>query len=177
MTREFNAIQTFDPARARQMLNGTATVFHCHHYSTLFTQLADDAKAWGGAMLLAKSAEEFTFSELTSYFKEHRIDATADRLAVAESYYGFVGLGALKIQFDGQAGTAEMSHSHVDEGWIKKWGKRDRPVNFIGQGFISGACAAVYDSAPGAFDVNETQSIVSGNATSKFAISAKLGAA
>ena len=27
----------------------------------------------------------------------------------------------------------------VDQGWIKKWGQRDKPVNYIGQGFIAAA--------------------------------------
>lgn len=176
MTQEFNAVQTFDAKKARQKVNGTSTVFHCHHYSTLFTQLADDAGAFGGAKLLAEAAEEFALNELTAYFKAANVDTLAERLAVAESYYGFIGLGILKLEFDGKSGSAEMPHAHVDEGWLKKWGNRDKPVNFIGQGFIAGACAAVGDSKLGAFDVNETQSIVTGASCSKFTISAKRGA-
>jgi hypothetical protein len=176
MTLEFNAVQTFEPKTARQMLNATSTVFHCHHYSTLFTQLADDAGAFGGAKLLAEAAEEFAFNELTAYFNAANVNKLQARLAIVESYYGFVGLGALKIDFDGQAGSAEMQHSHVDEGWLKKWGKRDRSVNFIGQGFIAGACAAASGSKLGVFDVDETQSIVTGASCSKFTISAKRGA-
>jgi hypothetical protein len=173
MTLEFTAIQSFDAEKNRQLINGTPTVFHCHHYSTLFTQLADDAKAFAGARLLAEAAEEFAFSELTAYYRQHQTDSIADRLAVAESYFGFIGLGALKLQFDGRAGSADMPHSHVDEGWIKKWGKRDKPVNFIGQGFIAGACAAVSNAKLGSFDVSETQSIVVGDPCSKFTVSAK----
>ena len=173
MQQEFSAQQTFDAEKARQLINGTGTVFHCHHYSTLFTQLADDAKEFKGAQLLAEAAEDFAYRELTAYFEAKNVKGDAERVATAESYFGFIGLGVVKVSFDGKGGSAEMKHSHVDEGWIKKWGKRDRSVNFIGRGFLAGACAAVSNSKPGSFSVEETQSIVSGSPSSKFVISAK----
>ena len=63
-----------------------------------------------------------------------------------------------------------MDNSHVDEGWIKKWGNRDKPVNFIGQGYVAAALAAIYDLPAGSYDVYETQSIVSGADTSRFSL-------
>jgi hypothetical protein len=173
---EFEVHQEFDAKTKRQVINGSPAVYHCHHYSTLFTQLALDAKALGGEKLLADAAAEFAFAELTAYFGDQGITSTADRVSAVEAHFGFVGLGALRLKFDGTSGTAEMPHSHIDEGWLKKWRKHDRPVNLIGQGYLRGACAAVSDKHIEAFEVKETQSIVMGEALSAFSILAKGGA-
>jgi len=173
MTHEFIVTQAFDDASCRQVVNGTPTVFHCHHYTTLFTQLADDASAFEGARLLAVAAEEFAERELTKYFTEHKLSDLATRLSVAEQYCVFLGLGTLQLRLEQASGTAEMTHSHVDEGWLKKWGRRDRPVNFLGQGFIAGACAAASGAPRGSYAVTETESIVSGAKVSRFRIARK----
>lgn len=170
---QFEALQQFDAEIKRQLVNGSPAVFHCHHYSTLFTQLALDATALGGEKLLADAAAESAFAELTAYFGDKGITSTTDRVSVVESYFGFVGLGALRLKFDGTSGTAEMPHSHVDEGWLKKWRKHDRPVNLIGQGYLRGACAAISGKSVEAFEVKETQSIVMGESFSAFSILAK----
>ena len=61
----------------------------------------------------------------------------------------------------------------MDEGWIKKWGKRDKPVNFITQGYLCAAFAAVYNQPQGSYKVSETQSIVSGADKSVFSVGRK----
>ena len=33
----------FSPKESRHFINGTQSVFHCHHYTALYTQLAMDA--------------------------------------------------------------------------------------------------------------------------------------
>ncbi|MBK8013038.1 MAG: hypothetical protein IPK13_16995 [Deltaproteobacteria bacterium] len=172
MTVEFKATQHFQPEKARQYINDASSVFHCHHYATLITQLADDAKSFRGPELLAQAAEEFAFRELSKYFEKNGITEPRERIEVAESYCGFVGLGSIRLELHGAGGAAEMRHSHVDEGWVKKWGKRDNPVNYIGQGFIAGACEAVTNAKLGSFAVREEQSIVCGQPASKFTISA-----
>jgi hypothetical protein len=158
----------FDPEKCRQYLNDELTVFHCHHYSALFTQLADDAEIFKGAKLLRDAASESMLPVLTSYCANNNINSVEDKIDVAQQYYAYVGLGSVSINV--AAKTAEMKHSHVDQGWIKKWGKRDKPVNFIGQGFLAAAFALAEGGDPSAYDVQETQSIVSGANTSRFII-------
>lgn len=164
----FEAKQVFNPQKARQYINGEAIVYHCHHYATLFSQLADDAKLINGDKLLAEAAEASFYDVLTKYFKDNKIETLEDKVCIAEQYYSFVGLGELKLDIN--QSSAEMLHSHVDEGWIKKWSKRDEPVNFIGQGYIAAVFSAVNGTDIGAFNVEETQSIVSGCETSKFKV-------
>lgn len=168
MTATLKIAQHVDPKTLRMYVNDTFTVYHCHHYTTLFTQLAEDAKELKGSTLMVETAE-FTFhAVLTKYFADNGISDPTDRASIAEQYFSFVGLGEVKVSV--KEGSAEMAHSHVDEGWISKWGKRTKPVNFIGQGFLAGAFAAIMNSGTGSYAVTETQSIVSGAGTSKFSI-------
>ena len=173
MAVEFKLVQEFDPQKKRHYLNGELSVFHCHHYATLFTQLADDAEDLDGSRLLREAFEESTYPVLIKYYKENGITDTEEKKAVAEEYFKVIGFGDIKFTFEGDGGNVEMVHSHVDEGWIKKFGKRETPVNFMGQGFINAVFSAVTGNPPGSFATEETQSIVCGTGTSKFTVTKK----
>jgi hypothetical protein len=164
----------FDPVPCRHSINGWTMVLHCHHYSTLYTQLADDCGFMDARTLLAQVAEDSFYEVLVDYFEEFEIEELRERIGIAEQYFAALGLGKLSVTFAGpDAGEAQLSHSHVDQGWIKKWGRRDKPVNFIGCGYIAALFAAVFDRAPRAYNVREVQSIVCGSDKSKFEIVAK----
>ncbi|MBN1435694.1 MAG: hypothetical protein JW936_01345 [Sedimentisphaerales bacterium] len=173
MSIELQTKQVFDSERMRHYLNGELSVLHCHHYSTLFTQLADDAQLLKGAKLLHEASAESFYPVLTKYYRENNVTSTEEKVAIAEQYYGFVGLGQVQLTLSDNGATAEMQHSHVDEGWIKKWGNREEPVNYIGQGFLAAAVAAINGNSTGSYSVKETQSIVAGAQTSQFTITKK----
>lgn len=164
----------FDPDTCRHYLNGTLSVLHCHHYSTLSTQLAEDCGMFDGKKLLEEVAEDAFSGVLRSYYEEHDITGLADRIAIGEQYYAACGLGQMKVLFAGpDSGDVELLHSHVDEGWIKKWGKREKPVNIITCGYIAGMFSAVFNRARRTFAVSERSGIVQGNERSKFSVVAK----
>jgi hypothetical protein len=168
---EFRVDQKFDPKSCRHTANGVTSVLHCHHFATLYSQLADDAEFVDGKALLRRSAEMSFLPVLSNYFTTGHITKMTDRLALVEEYWKFIGMGTLSFEKVGNVSTTvRMAHSHVDEGWIKKWGPREQPVNFLGQGFLAAAMAAVYDLPAGSFAVRETQSLVSGADASLFTI-------
>ena len=80
----------FDTKKDRHYLNEQLSVLHCHHYTTLYTQLALDA---GETELLAKVSEETFYKVLTDYFKKHNIDTVEKRIDIACQYYSAMGLG------------------------------------------------------------------------------------
>lgn len=161
----------FDPKTCRHYLNGQLTVLHCHHYATLYTQLADDTSLIDAKKLMAEVAEDTFFDALSLYYKEHQITTIEDRIAIAEQYFAVIGMGEMKVIYAGMdSGMVELLHSHLDEGWIKKWGKRDKPINFIACGYISGMFSAVFDKPIRSYNVIETQSIVSGAEKSCFKV-------
>lgn len=159
----------FDPMSCRHYVNGQVSVLHCHHYAALYTQLAMDCSMLDAKQLLADSAEDAYYEVLTSYYRKHDIADLQDRLTIAEQYYAASGLGQMRVMCaGGDAGEVELTHSHVDEGWLKKWGPSDKPVNYITAGFIAGLFAAAFDLPRRSFKVTETASIVAGSPKSRF---------
>jgi len=163
--------QKYDRRRSRHLLNGETTVIHCHHYATLYSQLADDATLVDGRSMLRQASELAFHQVLSRYFEEQGIYDLDDRVALVEEYWSLCGMGTLVFERVGPlSGSARMDNSHVDEGWLKKWGPREEPVNFIGQGYVSAAMAALYDLPAGSFSTRETASIVAGADASRFAV-------
>jgi hypothetical protein len=158
----------FDPFKKQHYLNGELSVLHCHHYTTLYAQLAIDA---GESELLAETARETFYAVLSSYFRDHAIELVEDRVSLACQYYGAVGLGKMEVVFIGpDSGEVRLLKSHLDAGWIKKWGPYGKPVNHVTQGFIEGMFAAILSVPSGAFTAREVRSIVMGAPESVFTI-------
>jgi len=166
---EFELEHKFDPVRSRHYLNGECTVLHCHHYATLYTQLADVATDFKGKELLNNAAEDTFYEVLNSYFMRHQIEKPEEKVTIAEQYWQTVGMGLIRFTGIGKyAATAEMDYSHLDEGWLKKWGSRDRPVNFITAGFVAAVAALVNNKPTQSFYVLETKGLVCGDDVSAF---------
>ena len=156
----------FDRKTKRHYLNGHVSVLHCHHYASLYTQLALDAKE---TELLADTSEESFYDILVEYFDQHYLTAIEARIDIACQYFAAVGFGKMRVNYLGEdSGEVELLASHVDSGWIKKWGKYDRPVNYLGAGYITAMFAAVLDEPRKTFKATEVQSIVMGAKTSIF---------
>lgn len=167
-SRQLNLKHEFNPSRMRHYLNGQLSVLHCHHYASLYTQLAIDAKETD---LLASVAEETFGDVLSHYFEENGVESLDDRIAAACDYYAAVGLGKMTVSYLGNdSGQIVLEESHVDKGWMKKWGQFDAPVNHIGRGYIAGMFSAIWDKPVRTFQVRETQSIVMGAETSSFKV-------
>ena len=164
----------FDSRTCRHTLNGFVSVLHCHHYATLYCQLADDCGMLDGKKLLAECAEDTFVDVLRGYYQEHAVTDVADRIAIAEQCYTAAGLGKMHVTCAGaESGEVDLLHSHVDEGWIKKWGQRDKPVNFITSGYVAALFSAVFDQPVRTYVVNEIASLVSGAERSKFTVVCK----
>jgi len=164
----------FDPRNCRHTVNGSPSVLHCHHYATLYAQLADDCSLLDGKKLLAEVAEDTFSLELANAFKISGADRLEDRIAVAEQLYAAMGLGKMCVVCAGRdAGVVELVHSHVDEGWIKKWGKRDKPVNFMTAGYVAALFSTLFGLPCRSYEVIESASIVAGAARSRFDVTAK----
>ena len=166
--KELQLDRRFDLEKTRHYLNGELTVLHCHHFATLYSQLAIDANE---TELLAETCQETFHSQLAEYYEKHSVESINDRIELASQYFVALGLGKLHVQYLGKdSGKVILTNSHIDEGWVKKWGKYDKPVNYIGAGFIAGMCAAIYNKPIGTFKVREDQSIVMGAEQSEFTI-------
>ena len=158
--------QRFDTLAKQHHLNGRNVVFHCHHYTTLYTQLAIDSNA---TALLSQVAEDAFFPMLESYFTEHGVTAIADRVDLGCQYFAAIGLGAMTVSYLSEnAAEIVLTSSHVDAGWLKKWGPFDKPVNYLTRGYASALCSAVLGLPARSFKAVEIESVVMGAAQSRF---------
>lgn len=168
MNIKFKADKIFNFSKKRLYINNEPTVLQCHHYTTLLTQLANDAEKFHGPQIMFSTSEETFYPVLTRYFQKCNIISNEERASIVEQYYSYIGLGLMKI--DIKEFTAELLHSHLDEAWLKKWSVADKPVNYITQGLLAAAFSAITDNSPETFNVQEIQSIACGAETSKFII-------
>jgi hypothetical protein len=169
MATQLKTDYRFDPQTCRHYLNDFCTVLHCHHFVTLYTQLADDAVHFEGERLLKETAEDTFYEVLKVYFFKHDVTALADQIGIAEQYWQTVGMGKLQFREVGKYTVrADMPSSHVDQGWLVKWGAKDRPVNFITEGFVAAVASLVNDRPTKSYAVRELKSLVSGDEKSVF---------
>lgn len=160
--------QRFDSKHKKHFLNDHPIVMHCHHYGALYTQLALDAKE---TTLLAEVSEDAFFTILNDYFALNQIQVMSQRIEIACKYFSAFGLGNMQVTYLGDyAGEIELLTSHIDQGWIKKWGHHDVPVNYIAAGYCSALFASVLNQSVRTFKTTETQSIVMGSETSLFKV-------
>ena len=153
----------FDRRKCRHAINGITSVLHCHHFATLTTQLANDCGLLDAKQLLADCAEDTFYLLLTRYFAEYAVNGIAQRIDIAEQYFSAMGLGKLRVKHAGPySGEVELEYSHVDEGWLRKWGRAEKPVNHIGRGYITALFSAVYERRRREFHAVERQSIACG---------------
>lgn len=172
MSNELKTDHKFDPNLNRHYLIGRQSVLHCHHYSTLYTQVAFLAHDMDGVKNLKESGEEVFGDLLKEYFQKNAVGSADERLRIAELYWKAVGMGLIEISSsDESGGAAQMSYSHLDEGWLKKWGAPAEPVNLFTRGFLAGAFSAIYGKPNGTYRVEETKSLAKGDDVTEFRIS------
>jgi hypothetical protein len=166
---EINYKHYFDRSTKRHRINGIQSVLHCHHYTSLYTQLAIDAGETG---LLKECARDSFRKVLDTYFADNPgINTIQAKVEIGSQYYSLLGLGKMVIKFLGDfSGEVELLNSHTDDGWIKKWQKYDKPVNYITAGFIEALFESVLGMPERSFETVEIQSIVMGAKTSVFKV-------
>ncbi len=175
MGAELKVTRKFDTTTFRHYTNDWNAVLHCHHYAALYSQLADDAgDLFDGPKILIESAVEAFYPVLNNYFQANQVTELADRIKIVEDFYTFTGMGKLLVTDSSEKnGQVEMPFSHIDAGWIKKWGNRQKSVNFITSGYLKAAFAAIHNQTPESYEVTETVSIVAGADKSQFSVTKK----
>jgi hypothetical protein len=161
---------TFDEKNYRHYMNGFCTVLHCHHYLGLTTKLAEDFDDIGGTRILAESAEDTIRPVLDDYIKKHAISSPDDRLAVGLEFYPVMGMGKMEATLSGTGGRVVLHRSHVDAGWLKKWGPHNKPINHFTRGYIAAMFGAALNRPARSFRVKEIESIVMGSERSIFLV-------
>ncbi len=157
---------TFDDKTYRHYMNGFMSVLHCHHYLCLTTKLAKDFDDLGGIQILKEVAEDTIRPLFDDYILKNNVASVEDRISVGVGYYALMGLGKMKVSTNEQGGKVELPRSHVDQGWLKKWGKSEEHVNYFTCGYIAAMFAAATNKPARSFSVIEIESIATGSVAS-----------
>jgi hypothetical protein len=161
---------TFDKKTYRHYMNGFLSVMHCHHYLCLTSKLAMDHDDLGGTIILMEVAEDTIRPLFDDYFQKNGVDSFKDRILIGIEYYSVMGLGKMKVSANETGGQVQLLRSHVDQGWLKKWGKNQEHVNFFTRGYIAAMFAAALDKPARSVEVIETESIVTGSEAGVMAV-------
>jgi predicted hydrocarbon binding protein len=161
---------SFDDRTYRHYMNGFLSVLHCHHYLCLTTKMAIEYNGIGGLKILQESIEDAVRPMFEKYFEENGVQPADSRLEVGSKYYGVMGLGQMSVSGSAQGGEVTLSKSHIDQGWLKKWGSADKPVNYFTCGYISAMFGAAFEKPARSYQVVETESMAGGQKQCRFVV-------
>ena len=75
-----------------------------------------------------------------------------------------VGFGKIEILCIGKDnGELKLTRSLFDEGWLMKWGKSEKSVNYIGFGFISAMFNCLFNAPRNSYKIKELARLCSGD--------------
>lgn len=163
---------TMDAETNRQYLNGHPVVMHSHHYLALITKMAEELGDIDGAGILRDVVEETMRAIFDDYIQKNGLTSAQDKCNVGREYFSVFGLGKMVITGDEQGGEVRLVRSHLDEGWVMKWGNSSGPVNHFTRGYLAAMFGAAFNKPLKSYTVTEASSIAAGDAEGKFIIKA-----
>jgi hypothetical protein len=159
---------TLDNQTFRHYLNGRPVVMHSHHYLALITKLVQEMDDFGGPQILTESVEETMRAIFDDYIKNNNLSSPQDKCNVGREYFSVFGLGKMIVTGNENGGEVRLVRSHIDEGWVKKWGNSDKPINYFACGYIAAMFGAAFDKPLNTYSVTEAASIAVGDSENKF---------
>lgn len=161
-----------DDETHRNFLNGQQVVMHSHHYLALLTKMVEDLDSMNATEILRDSVEDTMRAVFEEYIEKNGITSAQDRCNVGREYYSAFGLGKMVITGDENGGEVRLVRSHVDEGWVKKWGAHSKPINHFTCGYVAAMFAAAFKKPSKSYLVTEASSIAAGDSEGKFIVKA-----
>ncbi len=161
---------TLDNQTFRHFLNGHAVVMHSHHYLALITKMVDELSDLGAAQILADTVEETMRAIFDDYIQNNNLTSPQDKCNVGREYFSVFGLGKMIISGNENGGEVRLSHSHIDEGWKRKWGNSSKPLNYFARGYVAAMFGSAFNKPLKSYVVTETASIAAGDPESKFVV-------
>jgi predicted hydrocarbon binding protein len=93
-----------------------------------------------------------------------------DKCNVGREYYSVFGLGKMVVTGSENGGEVRLVRSHIDEGWVMKWGPNSKPINYFTCGFIAAVFCAAFNKPPRSYTVTEASSMAGGESEGKFIV-------
>ena len=161
---------SMDNETYRHSLNGQPVVMHSHHYLALITKLAEDMGEFGGPQILRDVVEDSMRTIFDDYIQKNGLTSPMDKCNIGREYYSVFGLGKMVVSGSESGGEVRLVHSHIDEGWVTKWGPHNIPINHFTCGYIAAVFAAAFNKPAKSYSVTETASMAGGENEGKFIV-------
>lgn len=161
---------SLDNETYRHFLNGFPVVMHSHHYLALITKLAEELADVDGAQLLRDVVEDTMRKIFDDYIVANGLTSPMDKCNVGREYYSVFGLGKLVVTGSESGGEVRLLRSHIDEGWVMKWGNSPQPVNHFTCGYIAAVFAAAFNKPARSYTVSEAASMATGAPEGTFSV-------
>ncbi len=161
---------TLDNQTFRHYINGQPVVMHSHHYLALITKMVEEMADIGGPQILAETVEETMREFFDDYIKNNNLASPQDKCNVGREYFSVLGLGKMIVSGNENGGEVRLTHSHLDEGWTRKWGNSNKPLNHFTCGYVAAMFGAAFDRPLKSYVVTEVSSIAVGDPESKFIV-------
>jgi len=161
---------SLDNETYRHFLNGFPVVMHSHHYLALITKLAEELGDINGPQILSDVVEDSMRAVFDDYIQKNGLSSPMDKCNVGREYYSVFGLGKMVVTGSENGGEVRLVHSHIDEGWVMKWGANAKPINYFTCGFIAAVFGAAFNKPPRSYTVTEAASMATGESEGKFIV-------
>jgi hypothetical protein len=143
---------------------------HSHHYLALITKLVEDLSDVRGPQILRDVVEETMRAIFDDYIQKNGLTSPLDKCNVGREYFSVFGLGKMIVAGRESGGEVRLIHSHIDEGWVRKWGPHSKPINHFTCGFIAAVFAVAFNKPTKSYTVTETASMAVGDSEGKFIV-------
>ncbi len=161
---------TLDSETFRHSLNGHTVVMHSHHYLALITKLVEDLSDIDGPQILADVVEETMRPIFDDYIQKNSLTSIQDKCNVGREYFSTFGLGKMIVSGNEKGGEVRLVSSHIDEGWIRKWGVHQKPINHFTCGYVAAMFGSAFNKPLKSYVVTEESSISTGNTEGKLSV-------
>jgi len=161
---------SLDNETYRHFLNGNPVVMHSHHYLALITKLAEELGDISGPQILRDVVEDSMRAIFDDYIQKNGLTSPMDKCNVGREYYSVFGLGKMVVTGGESGGEVRLVRSHIDEGWVMKWGGHDKPINHFTCGYIAAVFAAAFNKPARSYSVTELASMAIGENEGKFIV-------
>jgi hypothetical protein len=165
-----NLKYSLDNETFRHSINGHPVVMHSHHYLALITKLVEDMRDLDAPQILSDVVEETMRPIFDDYIQKHNLTSIQDKCNVGREYFSVFGLGKMIVSGSEKGGEVRLTSSHIDEGWVMKWGVNQKPINFFTCGYIAAMFGSAFSKPLKSFIVTEETSISTGATEGKFIV-------
>lgn len=130
----------YDASAHRRLIANEEVIVHCHHYNCRIQRTVESAAKIDGRGII-RDVAEYVFARHVAAAIDGA-DDLATRWMVAEELYASLGFGSLDTSTLAQ-GYCRQTASHFVEGWGIAFGREERNVCTLAEGFLQGAHLAI----------------------------------